>query len=137
MPGAGGQNLIETRIGGVGGGFRAIEHDPNTDDTILRRPVGYRLGHPWIGRVERLDQPEPAGMLRMHFESVAAVEAIHGVGRDQQRTVDADGVHGRHHVVARDLRRSVQKARPGAAGVVALVGVHLGVYRDHDSQPFI
>jgi hypothetical protein len=31
----------------------------------------------------------------------------------------------------------VQKAGPGPTGVVALIGVHLGVYRDHDAEPFV
>jgi hypothetical protein len=50
-------------------------------------------------------------------------------------TVDADGVHGRHHLIAGNLRRPVERAGPRAARVVAFVGVNLGIERRHDLHP--
>ena len=56
--------------------------------------------------------------------------------RHQQRAVDTDGVHGCHHVVAGDLRRSAQNAGPGSARMIAFVGVHLGIDCQHGFQSF-
>ena len=53
-------------------------------------------------------------------------------GRDQHRAVHPDGVHRGHHVVARDLRRAGQDAGPGAARMVAFIGVHLRINDHHD-----
>ena len=80
-----------------------------------------------VGRIDRLDQPEPAGMGRVDLYGVAGVVAVHAERRDQYRAVDADGVHGRHHLVAGNLGRAVEGADPRPARVVALVGVNLGV----------
>jgi hypothetical protein len=46
---------------------------------------------------------------------------------------DTDGVHGSHYVVTRDLWRAGENGGPGAARVVAFVGVNLSVYCHHDS----
>jgi hypothetical protein len=87
---------------------------------------------PRIGWVDRLDQPETAGMRRVDGQGVARVIAIHGKRRDQQRTVDTDGVHRSHHVVTRDLGRTMQKTNPGPARVIAFIRVNLGIDCEHD-----
>jgi hypothetical protein len=46
--------------------------------------------------------------------------------------VDTDGVHGSHHIVTRDLWRAGENGSPGAARVVAFVGVNLSIYCHHD-----
>ena len=78
---------------------------------------------------------EPAGMRGMDLEGVARVVAVHGERRDQQRAVDADGVHRRHHVVARDLGRAVKNRGPRPARMVAFVGVNLDIDRQHATPP--
>ena len=50
------------------------------------------------------------------------------------RAVDADLVHGGHHLVARHLLGAVQDADPGAARMIALIAVDLRV-DDHGAQP--
>src|SRR3954468_12077772 len=57
-------------------------------------------------------------------------------GDTKNRAVDTNGVHGCHHLVARDLRRAGQRADPGTTGMVALVGVHLSVDRQHRFLPW-
>ena len=95
--------------------------------------VGDRLRHRGVARVDRLDQGEAAGVLGVHLERVAGVVAVQGERRDQDRAVDPDRVHGRDHLIARDLRRALQDADPGTARVVAFVGVDLRVDRRHAS----
>ena len=130
VPRGSGQNPVEPWIGGIGR-YAFPHHDPDADRAVGGRPVGDRIGHPGIGRIDRLDQPEPARMRRVNLEGVARIVAVHAERRDQQRTVHADGIHGSHHVVARDLRRPAENAGPGSARVVAFVGVHLGIYCQH------
>ena len=52
---------------------------------------------------------------------------LHGETNTEYRAVGADGVHGGHHLGAGNLRRPVERADPGAARVVAFVGVNLGI----------
>src|SRR5690606_15317407 len=73
---------------------------------------------------------------RINLERVARVVTVHGVWRDEDGAVDADFVHRLDHIVARHLRRSVENRRPGAAGVVALVSMHLGIDDLHGPLPF-
>ena len=49
----------------------------------------------------------------------------------QNRAVDADRVHGCHHLVAGNLRRPSESAHPRTARVVVFVGVHLSIDRQH------
>ena len=84
-----------------------------------------------IGRIHRLDQRKSSGMALVHLERIAGVVAVHREGRHQDRAVDAGSVHLRHHLVARDLRRTCQHAVPRPAGTIALVGMHLGVDGQH------
>ena len=110
-------------------------HDPDRCRPLLRRPLGDDLGHRRIGRVHRLDEPEPSGMPGVDLDRVARIEAVHGVGGDQQGPVDADRVHRGDHVVAGDLRGAGENPRPGAARAVALVGMDLGVDGRHGAHP--
>src|SRR5205823_12736682 len=90
------------------------------------------LRDPRIRRVDRLDQAEPTGMLSVDLDRIAGVVAVHGEGPDQHRAVHPDSVHRGHHGVARDLRRAGQDAGPGAARMVAFIGVHLRIDYHHD-----
>jgi hypothetical protein len=74
-------------------------------------------------------------MRREDLKGIAGVTAIHAERRDQYGTVDADRVHRGHHLVAGDLRRPVQCADPGAARVVAFIGVNLGIEYRHSFRP--
>jgi hypothetical protein len=51
-----------------------------------------------------------------------------GVNRQQQRTIDADGVH-RADTISSPLADGdpMQVTNPGAAWMIALVGMHLGI----------
>jgi hypothetical protein len=71
-------------------------------------------------------------MRRVHLEGIGGVVAVHGKRRHQQRAVNTDGVHGSHHVVTCDVWRAGENGGPGAARVVAFVGVHLSIYGHHD-----
>ena len=124
------QNPVESRVGRVGR-HPFPHHDPDRDRALGGSPVGDRVGHTRVRWIDRLDQPEPAGMRRVNLKRVAGVVAIHRERRDQQRAVDTDSVHGGHHVVARDLGRTMQKASPGTPRMVAFIGVNLSIYRDH------
>ena len=87
---------------------------------------------PFPSLVSQLDQPEPIGMRRVDLFGVAGVVAIHAEWRHQNGAVDADGVHGCHHLVAGDLGRADERPEPGPVRMVAFVGMHLGVDGQHD-----
>ena len=87
-----------------------------------------------LGSTGLIDR-EPAGMGGADVQGVARVVTVHGVGRDQQRAVDADGVHGLDHVVPCDLGWAVKNRGPRAARTVALVGVNLDIDRQHERPP--
>ena len=74
-------------------------------------------------------------MSGMDGQRVACVVAVHGEYRGQQAAIDTDGVHGLHHVGARDLRRPGQNLGPGAARMIAFVAVNLGINRHHEIRP--
>jgi hypothetical protein len=73
----GGQNAVEAGIGRVGRNL-VSQHDPDADRALGSRPVGDRIGHCGVGRVDRLDQPEPAGVRGINLKGIAGVVAIHG-----------------------------------------------------------
>ncbi len=130
----GGQNPVDAGVGGVGRDL-VSQHDPDADRAVGGSPVGDRIGDGGIGGIDRLDQPEPGGMRGVNREGVAGVVAIHRKRRHQHGAVDTDGVHRGHHLVAGDLRRALQNAGPGAARMVAFVGVNLGIQCRHDVLP--
>ena len=125
------KNPVDARIGRIGR-YRAAHHDADTDRAIGARPVGDRFDHARIVRIDRLDQPEPAGMCRVHFQSVARIVAIHGERRHQQSPIDTDGVHGSHHLVAGHVRWTAQHRGPWTARMVVVVGVYLTIDCRHD-----
>jgi hypothetical protein len=131
MLGRGDQNPVEAGVGGIGRNL-VSQHDPNADRALGSRPVGDCVGHCGIGRVDRFDQPEPAGMRRINLKGIAGVVAIHGKRRHQHGAVDTDGVHRGHHLVAGNLRRAVENAGPRASRMVALVSMNLGIQCRHD-----
>src|SRR5207247_2149375 len=64
--------------------------------------------------VDRLDDREPTGMGPLHFHRITRVVAIHGKGGDEDRAVDPDLVHRRHHLVTRDVIGPVRHTVPGS-----------------------
>src|SRR5262249_32866151 len=86
-------------------------------------PVGNDLTHFRIVRVDRLDDREPAGVGALHFHRIAGVVAVHGKGGDEDRAVDPDLVHRRHHLVTRNVIGPVRHTVPGSVRRVRLLGV--------------
>ena len=48
------------------------------DRAVACRPIGDVLRHRRVVRVDRLDQPKPAGMRGTHLEGVAGIVAVQG-----------------------------------------------------------
>ena len=74
-------------------------------------------------------------MRSLHFDGVAGVVAVQGKGGDEDRAIDADLVHRRHHLVTRDVIRPVRHAVPGSLRRVRLIGVDLGIDNRHRTPP--
>jgi hypothetical protein len=74
-------------------------------------------------------------MRRVDLEGIARVITVHAEWRDQYGAVDSDGVHGRDHLIAGNLGRPVKSADPRSTGVVAFVGVNLGIQYRHGFYP--
>ena len=79
-------------------------HDADADGARHCLPLGDDIGHRRIVRVDRLDEREPAGMGPLHLHRITGVVLVHGKGGDEDRAIDADLVHRRHHLVAGDAR---------------------------------
>ena len=126
-----GEDAIDAGIGGIGRSLVPQEY-ADSHRAFGRSPLGDRIDHGGVGRIDRLDQPETVGVRRVNLERIARVETVHAERRDQDRAIDAGGIHRGHHLVAGDLRRPVESADPGAAGVVAFVGVNLCIQYRHD-----
>ena len=107
------------------------QHDADSDRARRLLPVGDDVGHAGVVRVERLDDGEPAGMGALYFDGVAGVVAVQRKRRDEDRAVDADLVHRRHHLVTGDVIRPVRHAVPRSLRRVRLVGVDLGIDNHH------
>src|SRR5215831_15619747 len=75
VPRRGGKDAVEAGIGGIRRNL-VSEHDPDADRALRRLPLGDRIGDCRIGRVDRLDQSEPAGMRSVYLDGVAGVVAI-------------------------------------------------------------
>jgi hypothetical protein len=58
-----------------------------------------------------------------------------GVNRQEQRTIDAGGVHCCHHLITCRRWRPMQVTNPGAARMISLVGMHLGIDNLHVGPP--
>ena len=57
------EDAVDAGIGGVGGDV-AVQHDAHADRARRGRPLGDRLRHRGVARVDRLDQGEAVGVLR-------------------------------------------------------------------------
>jgi hypothetical protein len=57
--------------------------------------------------------------------------AVHGKGRDEDRAVDTDLVHRRHHLVTGHVIGPVRHSVPGSLWIVRLVSVDLGIDDRH------
>src|ERR1041385_2411622 len=71
------------------------------------------------------------GMGLRALDRVARVVAVHRKGRDEDRAVDADLVHRRHHFVAGDVSRPVRHGGPRPRRRVRLIGMDLGIDDHH------
>ena len=56
---------------------------------------------------------------------------------DEDRAVDADLVHRRHHLVSRDVIGPVRHTVPGSLRSVRLIGMDLGIDNCHRGNPFV
>jgi hypothetical protein len=110
-------------------------HDPDADRAWRLLPVGDDIGHRRIIRIDRLDECEPAGMSPLHFHRIARVVAVHGKGGDEDRAVNADRVHGRHHLVTGDVIGPIRDTMPGPFRGVRLIDVNLGIDDHHRDVP--
>src|SRR4029077_9468644 len=59
----------------------------------------------------------------------------HGKGGDEDRAVDADPVHGRHHLVAGGVVRPVRDTVPRPFRGVRVIAVDLGIDDRHREVP--
>ena len=132
----GAQNPAEARVVRLAPGLLR-QHDADSDRARRLLPVGDDIGHIRIIRVDRLDDGDPAGMGPLHFHGVAGVVAVQGEGGDEDRAVDADFVHCRHHLVTRDVIRPVRHAVPRSLRRVRLIGVNLGIDNCHRSSVLV
>jgi hypothetical protein len=107
------------------------KHNTNADCARRLLPLGDDIANGWIIRVDRFDDREPIGMRPLHFHRIARVVAVHGEGGDEDRAVDADLVHRRHHLVPRDVIGPVRHGVPGSLGSVRLISVDLGIDDRH------
>ena len=125
---------VEARV--VGRAVRLLRQH-NADANRARRllPVGDDIGHCRVVRVYRLDEREPAGMRALHLHRIAGVILVHGEGGDEDRAVDADLVHRRHHLVASHVIGPVRHAVPGPLRRVRLIDVDLGINDRHRGAP--
>jgi hypothetical protein len=128
------QDPVEARI--VWLALRLLrQDDPDADRARRILPVGDDIGHRRIVRVDRLDDGEPAGMGPLHVHRIAGVVAVHGKGGDEDRAVDADLVHCRHHLVTRDVIGPVRHCVPGSLWGVRLIGMDLRIDNRHWESP--
>ena len=132
--GGGGENPVDARMVRIEG-QAWVQHDPDPHRPVQGGPVVDRFRRGGIGRVDRLDQGEPARMRGMNLERIAGIVAVQGERRDQQGGVDADRIHGRGHAVAGDLGRSRQNARPRPPRAIPFIGVDLSVDHQHAFYP--
>ena len=120
----------------VGGALLFLaQEDADADGARRLLPLRDHVGHVLVVRVDRLDDGHAAGMGARHLLGIAAVVAVHREGRDEDRAVDADLVHRRHHLVAGHVRRPVRHGGPGPLGRVGLVGVDLRIDDRHREPP--
>jgi hypothetical protein len=124
------QDPVEARIIRLALGLLG-QHDADPDRARRILPVGDDIGHIRIVRVDRLDDGEPAGMGPLHFHGIAGVVAVQGKGGDEDRAVDADLVHRRHHLVSRDVIGPVRHTVPRSLRRVRLIGMDLGIDNRH------
>src|SRR5690242_20277744 len=121
----------------IDGGVRRIgrstisQKNPNPNRAFGSGPGSNGIDHSGIGRIDRLDQPKPDRVGGKDLERIARVVAVHAKGRNEDRTVDPDGIHGGYHLLAGDLGWSRQGADPRAARVVTFVSVNLGIQYWH------
>ena len=132
--GGGRQHAVDAGIGRIRRNLRR-EHDADGDGAVHRRPCRDRVLDLGIVGIHGLDDAEAAGMCLLDSDGIALVPTVHRIDGDQQRTIDADGVHGLDHVGRRHLRRTGEHRCPRAAGMIALVAVNLGVDCRHAVWP--
>ena len=129
------QDGVHTGVIGRRRGF-VSQHHSRADHAFIPSPLANLLCNIRRLVVERFDEPKSRWVAAVDLEGVARIVAIHAPGRDQERAVDANFVHGSHHVVARHFIRPVQPTDPGSLGMVTLIGMHLAVDNRHKSVLF-
>src|SRR5262245_44447503 len=124
------QDPVETRV--IRPALRLLcHHDADGDRARCLLPVGNDIANGWIVWVDRLDDREPTRMSPLHFDCITRVVAVQGKGGDEDRAVDTDPVHRRHHLVTRNVSGPVRHTEPGALWSVRLISVNLGIDDRH------
>src|SRR5947209_8788345 len=85
--------------------------------SMMNRVSGWRSMSPW------------------NFHGIVRVVAVHRKGGDEDRAIDADRVHGRHHLVTGDVSGPIRDTVPGPFRSVRLVDVDLGIDDRHREAP--
>src|SRR5262245_39367524 len=124
------QDPVEARVTRLA--LRLLRHnDANADRARCLLPVGDDIAYGWIVWIDRLYDREPTGMDPLHFHRITRVVAVKGKGRDEDRAVDADFVHRRHHLVTRNVIGPVRHTVPGSLRSVRLISVNLRIDDRH------
>ena len=126
----GGQHVIDARVSRVCRNITA-HHDTNGNCTRGCLPIRDSFRHTSIIGINRFYQCETIRIGIADRNRVACVKAIHGEGGNQDCASHAHRIHGLDHVSAGDLWRTMQHRMPRAAGMVAFIGMDLGVNDRH------
>src|SRR5262245_47889439 len=75
------------------------QHAADSDGTRYPLPFGKDVIDGWIVRIDPFDDCKTIGMRPLHFHRITCVIAVHGKGGDEDRTVNANLVHRRDHLI--------------------------------------
>jgi hypothetical protein len=106
MAPGGGERPVQARVCRIG--YRLLpQHEPDADRSLGLGPVRDNLIDRGIGGIDRLHDAKPLRVLGIDLERVARVVAVQVERRDDDGTIDADGVHGRYHFLPGRRLRAV------------------------------
>jgi hypothetical protein len=99
MPAGRSEGPVQARVHRIGY-LLVPQHQPDADCSLGLCPVRDNLIHRGIGGIDRFHDAKPFWILRVAFERVARVIAVEVEAGDDNRAIDTDRVHGRHHLLA-------------------------------------
>ena len=112
MSPGGGERPVEARVGGIRY-LLLSQHEPDADRSLGLGPVGDDVIHRRIGRIDRLHDAKPLGIIGIDLQRVARVIAVEVVCGDDDRGTDADRIHRRYHLVPGRRYSCPAQGRPG------------------------